>query len=250
MDPVGPLLAADEVQEIEQPGGEFQLAPGLPRRLKNPSLVPDPLAHQNADGLPRRERPQVFVPRDADPPPRLVRQRTLGIGDAVVVRPIAVVDDQHILIGAFDVAQAVVLAVQVGVDGKVRKLRRPDLVTHLLQRLLQPAAQVLQVEAGRAEEDALRHGSIVLGSKTDAENFRQGFGAWPQSQRVILCPGATKPHVVVAVPRVYEVAKRAGGAATMVAPRAAPKHTVFFLLRPQAVGPFPDIPGHVLRAVG
>src|ERR1022692_3475672 len=63
--------------------------------------------------------------------------------------------------------------------------------------------------------------------------------------RVRLCPGATKPQEAVAVVREFAAATRAGGEVTSVDPRAAPKHTAFFFLRPQAFGPLPDVPRHV-----
>ena len=160
MNPVGLFPAAHEIQEVEQLGvksGAFQIHSALARRLENAPLVPNALAHQNADGLPAFERAQVFVPGDADRTLRLLRQRMFGIRRAIVFRPIAVVDDQHVLVRAVDVAQAVVRGAQAGIDREVRELRRPDLVSHLFQRLLQPAAQVHQVEAGGAEEDALAH---------------------------------------------------------------------------------------------
>src|ERR1039457_6907256 len=37
----------------------------------------------------------------------------------------------------------------------------------------------------------------------------------------------------------------AGSVLMVVEPRAAPNHTVLFFLRPQAVGPLPDVPRHV-----
>jgi transposase len=47
--------------------------------------------------------------------------------------------DEHFSV---DGTLAMVLRVQARIDGEVRKFRGPDLVPHLLQRLLQPAAQV------------------------------------------------------------------------------------------------------------
>src|ERR1022692_1670261 len=84
---------------------------------------------------------------------------------------------------------------------------------------------------------------------TQRVQFRENIGKQGKGHRVTLCPGATKPHDVEAVVRASDVAIRAGGEVTNVAPRAAPKHTVFFFLQPQAVGPFPDIPRHLLRAI-
>src|ERR1022692_3458275 len=85
---------------------------------------------------------------------------------------------------------------------------------------------------------------------TQRVQFRENIGKQGKGHRVTLCPGATKPHEAAAEVRVNEVAKRAGGVVTIEVPRAAPKHTVFFFLQPQAVGPFPDVARHLLRAIG
>ena len=88
VDPVGLLLDAYEIQEIEELAGKphllFEVHVCLARRLKHAPLVPDAFAHQNTDVLSAGERAQILVPRDADRAPRLFRQRMTGIGLAAV----------------------------------------------------------------------------------------------------------------------------------------------------------------------